>query len=488
MAISVSERVSLLETGLLLGDRWVHETAAGTMDHTNPATGKVQKSFPVAGRVEIEEAVAAARAAFPAWRDWRPDERRLVLQRIAHLIGERGEEFGVISALEGGGPFSSRGSSVAASWFDYYAGWADKIDGSVYRPYSSRGLDYTLPEPVGVVAVIITWNGPIGFFGMSVAPALAAGCCVVLKAPELAPFSSSTFGRLCLEAGLPAGVLNIVTGGPECGDALVRHPGIDKISFTGGTATARIIQASAAESLTPMVMELGGKSANIVFEDADLERATVLAARFTNANGQGCSLPTRLLLQDSIHDRIVDQLLLHLQEKVVVGDPFDPRTTMGPVISEVACERILSLIDRARDDGAGKVVLGGERLGGDLAEGFFVPPTVFVNVNNSSEIAQNEIFGPVLSVLRFSDEDEAVALANDTHYGLAAYVQTNDISRGHRLASRLEAGNVHLNGSGPGPVSPSTPFGGIKQSGYGRQGARVGLDEFLHTKNVFVNL
>ena len=324
-----------------------------------------------------------------------------------------------------------------------------------------------------MVAVIITWNGPIGFFGMSVSPVLAAGCCVVLKAPELAPFSSVLFAKLCLEAGLPPGVINVVTGGPDVGDALVRHPGIDKISFTGGTATA-VIQAAAAESLTPLVMELGGKSANIVFDDADFDRSVVLAARFTNANGQGCSLPTRLLVQDTIYDRLLDALVDHVARTVVVGDPFDPKTTMGPVISEAAWRGILGVVERAKAERAGQLLLGGERLGGELADGFFIAPTIFGGVDNSSHLAQEEIFGPVLAVMPFGNEDEAVRLANDTKFGLAAYVQTNDLNRAHRLVDVLDAGNVHINGSGPGPVTPPRRSAVSSRAGTGvRAGASV---------------
>jgi aldehyde dehydrogenase (NAD+) len=308
----------------------------------------------------------------------------------------------------------------------------------------------------------------------------------VVKTPELAPFSAATFGEICLEAGLAPGVVNIIHGGPDIGEALIRHPGVDKVSFTGGTATAKKLQVACADTLTPLVMELGGKSANIVFDDADIERSISLASRFTGSSGQGCSLPTRLLVQDTVYDQVVAGVVDRV-EKVVVGDPFDPKTTMGPVISENACSRILRMIEDGVRDGA-SLLTGGRRLDGPLAEGSFLSPTVLGDVDPASPIAQDEIFGPVLCVTRFHDESEAVSIANGTPYGLAAYVQTTSFPRAQRMIHALEAGNVHINGSGPGPVSPSSPFGGVKQSGYGRQGGIEGLREFISTKNVLINI
>lgn len=487
MTIAPSARVETLRSGLIVGDRLVAKTRAGRMEHVNAVTGRVQREFVVADRNDVDEAVSAARVALADWRRWQPDARRDVLHRLADLLVENAEEFGVIASLESGSLYSEYNARYAADWFRYYAGWADKLSGETIRAYPALGLDFTVPEPVGVAGIILTWNGPLGFCGMAVAPALAAGCSVVIKSPELAPFSAVLFGQLCQQAGIPSGVVNVVTGGPDVGDALVRHPGVDKISFTGGTPTARKLAAACAETLKPMVMELGGKSANIVFPDADLERASQLAARFTGAAGQGCSLPTRLLLHDDVYDQVLTGLTEHVG-RVVVGDPFDPATTMGPVISRGACERILGMVDTAVTSGAGRLVAGGTRKGGELAEGFFVEPTVLGDVTPTAAIAQEEIFGPVLCVLRFSSEEEAVQLANGTGFGLAAYVQTGDISRAHRMIASLAAGNVHINGSGPGPVSPSSPFGGVKQSGYGRQGGLEGVREFLQTKNVLINI
>jgi aldehyde dehydrogenase (NAD+) len=481
----MEDRSRLLQAKMLVGGRWIEESDGGEMNHVNPANGR-SKTFPLASVKEVDEAVAAARQAFESWRRVQPDVRRDLLRAVAARLRAREDEIGSIMSQESGSLYSPYNARYVAEWFEYYAGWADKISGEQIRAYPSQGLDYTIPEPVGVIAALVTWNGPLGFCGMAGAPALAAGCTLVVKTPELAPFSPVTFGEICLEAGLPPGVVNVIHGGADVGDALIRHPGIDKVTFTGGTATAKKLQAACAETLTPLVMELGGKSANIVFEDADIDRSITLASRFTGSAGQGCSLPTRLLVQDGVYDQVVDRLVERV-ESVVVGDPFDPKTTMGPVISEGACARILGMIENGVRDGA-TLLTGGRRLDGPLGDGCFLAPTVLGDVDPSSLIAQEEIFGPVLCVMRFQDEDEALTIANSTVYGLAAYVQTSDFSKAQRMIHALKTGNVHVNGSGPGPVSPSSPFGGVKQSGYGRQGGIEGLREFLSTKNVLINI
>jgi aldehyde dehydrogenase (NAD+) len=433
----------------------------------------------------VDQAVQAARGAFLEWRRWEADKRRDVLRKVAHLLEERAADLGVVCSLENGAPYSSFNALHTAEWYDYYAGWADKITGDKIRAFPSAGLVYTVPEPVGVVAALITWNGPLGFCGMAVAPALAAGCCVVIKSPELAPFTCVEFAKICIEAGIPPGVVNLVAGGPEVGDALIRHPGVNKVTFTGGTQTAKKLQAACADTLTPLVMELGGKSANIVFDDADLTKSIELGARFTRNNGQGCTLPTRLLVQDTVYDRVVEGVV-ELVEQVVVGDPFGDGVTMGPVISEGACQRILGMVNEAVAGGA-KLLTGGERLGGSLVDGYFIPPTILGNVEPQSQIAQEEIFGPVLCAIPFSDEEEAVAIANSTRFGLAAYAHTNSFARGQRMIDLLDAGTVQINSSGPGPVSVASPFGGVKESGYGRQGSIEGIREFLNFKTALIN-
>jgi aldehyde dehydrogenase (NAD+) len=476
-----------LPVGLLIGESWRESGSGGLFAHINAATGKVQTELPLAGAAEIDEAVAAARSAFGEWRRWHPAERRRVLQRLMDLVAQRRDDFVALSAQESGIPVQVGQAIVqmGIDWGESAATWADKLPGQVV-PSAATVFDYTLAEPYGVVGVILTWNGPAASIGISVMPALAAGCCVVVKPSELAPFSALLFARLAQEAGLPAGVLNVVPGDASAGAALVAHPGVDKISFTGGLATARSISQACSQRLTPLLLELGGKSANIVFDDADLGKALKSALSIIVLSGQGCIVPSRLLVQDSIYDGFVESVTAALS-RIRVGDPFDPRSVMGPVISEAACARILGFVARARDGGNGKLLLGGDRLGGELSDGFYLPPTVFGDVSNQSELAQQEVFGPVLAVLRFSDEDEAVAMANDTEYGLAAFVHTRDMSRGVRVPAALDVGNVGVNG-GAAMGGPEAPFGGVKQSGYGREGGKGALMEFLRIKNVMVDI
>ncbi len=478
---------AVLPTGLFIGGSWQHSTSAGEMEHVNPATGRVQASFPIAGRAEVDAAVGSAKEARREFRRWSPVRRRELLLSIAALFRRHADGFETIAALECGMVKSaaSRMGDSAAAWFDYYAGWPDKLVGEVLPDSSS--FDYVRWEPYGVVAIILTWNGPIGSIGMKVAAALAAGCTIVLKAPELAPFGANLFGRICTEAGVPPGVVNVITGGPKAGDALVRHPDIDKISFTGGPATARRIQAAAAETLTPLVLELGGKSATIVFDDADLGRASTMAAlAITRLAGQVCHAATRLLVHETVYDRVVETVGTVL-DKVAVGDPLDPASEMGPVISSSAVERIMGTIHDAEKNGGVRLVAGGNRLGGALSGGFFVRPTAFADVDNSSALAQEEIFGPVLSLIRFRDEDEAVTLANNSKYGLAANIFTTDIRRAYRVADALDVGNVGVNG-GATNAGPFGPFGGFRQSGYGKEGGLLGVREYLRAKNVNVSL
>ncbi len=484
----MDERAALLRPGLVIGGEWRTVGSGGELEHVNPSTGKRQATFPIAGTAEIDDAVGAARAALHSWRRTAPVARRAVLNRIGELIREHAVELATINALEVGTPaaLSRMRYTGGISAFEYHAGWIDRLTGDTIPMAPGQALDFTLLEPVGVVAAILTWNHPLANIQMVVAPALAAGCSVVIKPPEAAPFACLRFGQLCEEAGLPPGVVNVVPGGPDAGDALVRHPGVDKISFVGGGAIGARIQAAAAESLTPLVLELGGKSAAIVFPDADLDTAVRFAVGVTGNSGQGCTIPSRLLVHDHVYDDVVARLLPALAA-VKVGDPFDGDTLMGPVINEAACTRILEMVGRARDRGVGTLLCGGERLGGSLADGWFLPPTVFGEVDPASEIAQDEVFGPVLAVTRFTDEDEAVALANGTRYGLAAYLITQDIDRALRVASELDAGNIGINGAGA-PAGWSAPSGGVKDSGYGKVGGREGIMEYIRTKNVLVAL
>jgi aldehyde dehydrogenase (NAD+) len=453
-----------------------------------PATGKPTLRVPLAGAAEIDAAVQAARAASPEWRSWTVDRRRDVMLRFAALVREHAEEIGQLSVFENGTPIRLAQGFVpaAADAFTYNAGWADKVGGDVIATWPVPALDYTVVEPYGVVGIIIPWNGPVPTLGMTMAPALAAGNTVVLKPSRPAPFSPLLVGRLLLEAGLPPGVVNIVPGGPEAGDALVRHPGVDKIHFMGSSAVAKEVLAAALTNLTPISLELGGKSANIIFADADLDAAAELAvSAIVLMSGQACLIGTRVLVEESVYDDVVERCKAKV-EQISVGDPALHSTRMGPLISPGACERVLGFVERARATGEGRLVTGGYRLGGDLADGYFIAPTIFADADNTSELAQREIFGPVISIQRFSTEAEALSIANDHRYGLAAYVQTNDLRRAHRMAAALEAGSVWINGF-PG-VPGSIPFGGTKQSGYGRLGGLAGIQEFSRPKNVWTAL
>ena len=322
---------------------------------------------------------------------------------------------------------------------------------------------------------------------MTVVLALAAGNAVVLKPPTQTPFIALRFGELALEAGIPAGALNVVPGDAEAGEALIAHPLVGKVSFTGGEAVAKAVMRTAAEHLKPLALELGGKSANIIFADADLDKAAAMAATcsLVPLAGQGCVLPTRVYAHDAIFDEFVDRVQANAQG-FTLGDPLDRSTVVGPVISEAAAQRIIGVIERAKAESGGKLVAGGRRGQGALAAGSFVEPTVFADVAHDSHLAREEVFGPVLTIVRFKDDGEAVAKANDSRFGLGAYLHTRDLSRAHSVASRLEAGCVAVNGMLP--MSPNQPFGGFKQSGFGREGGRPGLEEFMQIKQVLLHL
>jgi aldehyde dehydrogenase (NAD+) len=470
---------------LFIGADRVTETSSGTLDRIDPTTGAVLASFPVAGPEELDRAVAAAWSAFPAWKAFPADERRRLLHRLAATIREHHDELKQIVALETGTPVSVGGFEGAADHLEYYAGWADKFEGELITSYPARAFDYVKYEPYGVIGAIATWNGPITNACMKLAPALAAGNCVVLKSPEQGPFALMRMIELFLEVGLPAGVVNLISGGPDTVQGLIRHSGIRKVSFTGGPQIARKIMATAAESLTPVTLELGGKSANLIFADADLDRATTMAALMSTiaSSGQGCLFPTRLLVESSVYDEVVDRVSA-ISRSVAPGDPLDTASRMGPVIGETAVDRILGFVEEAK--GYARLVAGGERFESEWGGGSFIPPTVFADVAADSRLALEEVFGPVLAITPFDTELDALRIANSTEYGLAAYVHTNDLRRALRVADELDAGYIGVNGF---PImTASAPFGGIKSSGFGREGGRAGIEEFVHHKNVYIPL
>lgn len=473
---------------LLVGGERVHDTSAGAREQLDPSTGRRLTTVALAGPSEIDTAVQSARDAQEQWLGLSPAQRRDVILRFAQLLDDCHEEMSILRSLELGAPMKKRrGANMAVEYMRYFAGWVDKLEGSTIPVHPGRALDYTVPEPYGTVAAITPWNGGVVSAAMKAIPALVAGNTVVVKPSELAVLSLLRFGELGLAAGLPPGALNIVPGAADAGRALVTHPGVDKISFTGGGATAREVLRGAATNLTPVILELGGKSASIVFEDADLDQAvtTTVGLALAGMSGQGCVLPTRLVAHDTVYDA-VEQRVVEAASSLVVGRPFDEGVQAGPVITEAACERIVGAVEAAASRGDGRLLTGGARLGGDLAGGFFVEPTVFGNVDNSSPIARTEIFGPVLSLIRFGDEAEALSIANDSPYGLGGLVFTRDVARAHRVAGRLQAGSVGVNAFAPMP--PSAPFGGVKQSGYGREGGLAGVEEFLRLKNIYVDL
>lgn len=472
----------------LLGGYRLDGASLGTREHISPHDGRAQALVHVCGAAEIDRAAQAATQGQRAWLAMGGTGRRDCLIKLAELVAAEEAHFRDIAALECGTPVAiGGGAPLAISWIRYYAGWADKIDGSAAEPIGANGLTYVRHEPYGVVGVIIPWNSPLVAISMTAILALAAGNAVILKPPTQTPFAALRFGDLALQAGIPPGALNVVPGDAEAGEALIAHPAIGKISFTGGATVARAVMRTAADHLKPVALELGGKSANIVFDDADLDAAAQMATMLglVVLSGQGCVLPTRVYVQDPVFDGFVERV--HgIAGSLRMGDPRASTTMVGPVISEAAAQRILGVIDRAKAEAGGVLVTGGGRGTGELAAGAYVEPTIFAGIDHDSHLAREEVFGPVLSILRFSTEEEVVAKSNDSRFGLGAYLHTNDLRRAHRMAASLEAGAIAINGGLP--MGPNMPFGGYKQSGFGREGGRAGLEEFMQLKQVLVHL
>lgn len=477
-----------LPAALLIGGDRIIDASGGTYAHIYPATGQPNATIPLAGADEIDRAVASAWDAHREWKSLTVDRRRDLLIDLADAVHENLDELARLNVHDYAVPISFAGNAILLERFlRHFAGYVDKPHGSTTPVTGSFDINLIEREPYGVVGVITPWNGSLVVTGSCVAPALAAGNAVVLKPSEVAPLATVRFGELCVEVGLPVGLVNVVPAGPEGGDALVRHPGIRKIHFTGGDATARKVLQSAAINLTPVVAELGGKSANIIFDDADLDAAAMLSAHQgpLMQSGQSCACASRVLVHESVYDAFVEKFLAVIQASTI-GDPLDPAVVFGPVISQTAADRILGVVEDAVAQRSGELLIGGKRLGGELAQGYYVQPTVFGGVDNASALAQNETFGPVVSVMRFNDEAEAVRIANETPYGLNAFVQTTDLGRAHRVSRQLEAGSVWINQFSD--ISPQGPYGGYKHSGFGRTGGLEGLQEFLQVKNIRIGM
>jgi acyl-CoA reductase-like NAD-dependent aldehyde dehydrogenase len=460
------------------------------LESINPTTGEAWYELAEASAEDVDRAVKSARRALedPRWRDMSPTARAKLLRRIGDLSAERADDTAIVETTDNGKlirEVRAQHQALEITW-NYFAGWPERLAGTVV-PSASNTHNYLAPEPVGVVAAIVPWNSPLPIAVNKLAPALAAGNTVVVKPSEHASAAILELMNIFEEAGVPPGVVNVVTGlGRTAGAALVEHPGIDLISFTGGPVTGRWIAERAGRRPIRTILELGGKSPNIVFEDADPASAAngIMAGIFAAA-GQSCVAGSRCFLHDSVYDEVLS-LVEQRARQIRLGDPRDDETDIGPVAFREHMERILSYIDLGKSEG-GTVRIGGGRAQDDaLRNGFFVEPTIFEDVSNDMRVAREEIFGPVLSVLRFKDEDEVVRLANDTEFGLAAGVWTRSLTRAHRVSRRLEAGTVWVNTYRS--LSPLSPFGGFKLSGYGKEGGEVVMHEYTRLKSIWMNL
>jgi aldehyde dehydrogenase (NAD+) len=480
---------AITEKQLLINNEWRPSSSGKTMEVVNPATEETVAAVASADAADVDAAVAAARAALDGpWGRLSARERGRLVRKLADRLLERVDEVARLETLHNGKPITeSRQIEVpaAAECFEYYAGWADKVMGETI-PVKGNHLTYTLREPIGVVAAIVPWNFPLLLAAWKVAPALACGNTVILKPASQTPLTALALGEIAVEVGLPPGVLNVLTGpGSSLGQAIVEHPGIDKIAFTGDTSTGKSIMRSAADTLKKITLELGGKSPNIVLPDADLE-AAVRGATIGIFYGKGevCAAGSRLLVDRSIRDEFVDKLASRAK-KMAPGDPMDPKTRFGAISSKKQMETVLRYIETGKKEGA-TLVAGGERADIGTGKGYFVQPTVFSDVRADMTISREEIFGPVLATIEFGDLDEAIAKANDTQYGLAAGVWTRDIKKAHYVARKLQAGTVWVNTYNV--YDTAAPFGGYKQSGFGREMSAHAIEHYTQVKSVWVDL
>lgn len=463
-----------------IGGQWVEPTSAARLDVINPATEAAVGTIALGGPDDVARAVAAARAAFPAFSAGTREARLALLQRICIAYKARYEDMARAISAEMGAPFKHlAGSAQSGSGLAHFkAAEAALADFSFEH---RRGATRILREPIGVCALITPWNWPANQMACKVAPALAAGCTMVLKPSELAPLSAIILAEILHEAGVPEGVFNLVNGdGPGVGAPLCAHPDVDMVSFTGSTRAGKLVMKSAADTIKKVALELGGKSANILLDDADFPRAVKqgVLTLMTNS-GQNCNAPSRMLVPESRLAE-VEEIAAAALARVVVGDPAADSTTMGPLANRAQFERVQALIATGGAEGA-KCVAGGPGRPDGVERGFFTRPTIFSGVTPAMTIAREEIFGPVLSILTYKDEEDAIRIANDTVYGLSGYVSSSDLGRARAVARRLRTGNVHLNGA---PIDLAGPFGGYKQSGLGREWGAFGIEEFLEVKAI----
>ena len=474
---------------LLINNEWRPSSGGQTMEVINPATEEVVAEVASADAADVDAAVKAARAALNGpWAALSARERGRLVRKLADRLMEKVDEVARLETLHNGKPISeSRHIEIpaAAECFEYYAGWSDKVMGETI-PVKGNHLTYTLREPVGVVAAIVPWNFPLLLAAWKVAPALACGNTVILKPASQTPLTALALGEIAVEVGLPPGVLNVITGpGSRVGQAIVEHPGIDKIAFTGDTSTGKSIMRSAADSLKKITLELGGKSPNIVLPDADMD-AAIRGATIGIFYGKGevCAAGSRLLVDRSIKNEFVDKLVARVK-KMVPGDPMDPKTRFGALASKKQLETVLRYVASGKQEGA-TLVAGGDRADIGTGKGYFVQPTVFADVKPEMTISREEIFGPVLATIEFADLDEAIARANDSLYGLAAGVWTRDIKKAHYIARKLQAGTVWVNTYNV--YDTAAPFGGYKQSGFGREMSAHALEHYTQIKSVWIDL
>jgi aldehyde dehydrogenase (NAD+) len=474
---------------LLIDNVWRDAAGGKTMEVINPATEEVIATVASADKSDVDEAVKAARAALNGpWGKMSARERGRLVSKLADRLLERADEVARLETLHNGKPiFESRQIEIpaAAECFEYYAGWADKIMGETI-PVKGNYLTYTLREPLGVVAAIVPWNFPLLLAAWKVAPALACGNVVILKPASQTPLTAIALGEIAVEVGLPPGVLNIITGpGSSVGQAIVEHPGIDKIAFTGDTSTGKGIMRAAADTLKRITLELGGKSPNIVLADADIDAALRGATTgIFYGKGEVCAAGSRLLVDSSIKSEFMDKLAARAK-KMVAGDPLDPKTRYGALASKKQLETVQRYVEIAKKEGA-TLVAGGERADIGTGKGYFFQPTVFDNVAPDATISREEIFGPVLATIAFADLDEAIARANESQYGLAAAVWTRDIKKAHYVARKLQAGTVWINTYNV--YDTAAPFGGYKASGFGREMSSHALEHYTQVKSVWVDL